>query len=61
MTSTLPTANDAHWRLATRLAFRLVFSYMLIYIFPFPLGVLPYTAYPSEKWDQLCNKVVPWY
>ena len=48
------------WRLGTRIAFRFVFAYFVLYIFPFPLGRLPYTDYPAEKYQALWDKIVPW-
>jgi len=49
-----------HWRLGTRIAFRFAFTYLVLYIFPFPLGTLPYTDYPAEKYQALWDKIVPW-
>jgi hypothetical protein len=48
------------WRLGTRIAFRFAFAYLVLYIFPFPLGTLPYTAWPAQKYQTLWDKVVPW-
>jgi len=50
----------AHWSAGLKFAFRLVFSYLVLFIFPFPLGVLPYTEKPSDWYELLWQKVVPW-
>jgi uncharacterized membrane protein YphA (DoxX/SURF4 family) len=49
-----------HWSMVTRIAFRFAFVYFLLDNFPFPLGVLPYTSYPDEKWSAMWHAVVPW-
>src|SRR6516164_3752600 len=48
-----------HWGLATLLAFRLVFAYEILYSFPFPLNLLPW----SDKigwYSELFGKMTIW-
>ena len=46
-------------RLGTRIAFRFAFAYLVLYTFPFPLGTLPYTAWPAQQYHALWDKIVP--
>src|ERR1051326_248979 len=48
------------WSAGLKFAFRLVCSYLLLFIYPFPLGVIPYTNKPSDWYELLWHKVVPW-
>src|SRR5437016_12321342 len=48
------------WPLHMRIAFRFVCSYIFLYTFPFPLGSIPYTGYPEEKYTELWRRVAPW-
>jgi uncharacterized membrane protein YphA (DoxX/SURF4 family) len=54
------TERRVHWRLGTRIAFRFVFAYFILYCLPFPLGWFHYTGYPAQKWNHLKEFVVPW-
>jgi uncharacterized membrane protein YphA (DoxX/SURF4 family) len=56
----LPDTVAPHWGLATRLAFRLVFAYEIIYSFPFPLNLLPWSDKVFGWHDALFNKVTVW-
>jgi uncharacterized membrane protein YphA (DoxX/SURF4 family) len=53
-----------HWPIATRVAFRFVFSYFLLYIGPGAVGSL--STYQSAKdldaniWNRLWHPIVPW-
>ena len=48
------------WGLATRLAFRLVFAYEIIYSFPFPLNLLPWSDKILGWYDALFGKMTIW-
>src|SRR5947208_7719470 len=48
------------WPLHMRIAFRFVCSYIFLYTFPFPLGYIPHTGYPGEKYTELWRRVAPW-
>src|SRR5882724_7532911 len=41
-------------------ALRWLVAYLFINIFPFPVGVIPFTGWFAEVYDQLMTKVVPW-
>jgi len=52
-------ATTPAWTIATRLGFRFVFAYLVLYNFPFPIGGLPLTD-PMKAWyDKLWHLVVP--
>jgi uncharacterized membrane protein YphA (DoxX/SURF4 family) len=65
-TQSSPTASiksisdEPRWNFGTRVAFRFAFSYLVLYVFPFPLGYIPYTDWPSEKYQNLWHAIVPW-
>ncbi|MGH9864915.1 MAG: hypothetical protein ACRD4H_05805, partial [Candidatus Acidiferrales bacterium] len=48
------------WSLANRIAFRFVFSYLILYIFPFPFGSYPGRVYPFPAYDKMWYAFVPW-
>jgi hypothetical protein len=48
------------WRPANRVLFRFVFAYFVLYIFPFPLNVVPYVAEWTIPYDELWNVFIPW-
>jgi multidrug transporter EmrE-like cation transporter len=48
------------WSFAHRVAFRFVFSYLVLYIFPFPLGSYPGSIYPIAAYDKIWYALVPW-
>lgn len=54
------TVAPPHWGVATRLAFRLVFVYEIIYSFPFPLNLLPWSDKIFGWHDALFNKMTVW-
>lgn len=63
MTSVPATPADsarARWGLGRRIAFRMVFAYLVLYCLPFPVGSLPGTDGLVEKYDALWEAVVPW-
>lgn len=58
-TADLP-APGPEWGLGKRILFRFWFSYLFLYIFPFPLDQIPYVAMITMPWYQLWGKLVPW-
>ena len=56
----LPATVAPRWGLATRLAFRLVFAYELLYSFPFPLKLLPWSEQIFGWYDALFNNITIW-
>src|SRR5215217_6234850 len=53
--------EPAPWRLATRVAFRFVFAYVLLYNFAFPLDTLPVIGeHLSTAISDFWELVVPW-
>ena len=52
--------NEARWNTGTRIAFRFVFAYLLLYNFSAMLSWLTYAPTPAEKYEELWHKVVPW-
>jgi hypothetical protein len=55
-----PTAHEHSWNAATRLAFRLVFAYEILYSFPFPLNLLPLPDKIFGWYDALFGSVTVW-
>ena len=54
------TSPAPEWGLATRILFRFWFSYLFLYIFPFPLDSIPYVGMAAMPWYQGWGKLVPW-
>jgi uncharacterized membrane protein YphA (DoxX/SURF4 family) len=48
------------WRLSTRIAFRFVFSYFLLYIFPGAVGALPADMPNNDAYRRMWHAIVPW-
>ena len=48
------------WSFAHRVVFRFVFSYLVLYIFPFPFGSYPGTALPFLAYEKMWYALVPW-
>src|SRR5215211_7276333 len=40
------------WSVARRIGFRFLFSYFVLYLFPFPLSLLPIPGNPARFWGQ---------
>jgi uncharacterized membrane protein YphA (DoxX/SURF4 family) len=61
-TVSAPSAAPApgSWSPAARIGFRFAFIYLILYNFPFPLGSLPYTDWPVEKYVSLWHAIVVW-
>jgi hypothetical protein len=58
--TTTDLQQPAAWRPVNRVIFRFIFSYLVLYIFPFPLNVLPYVGAWVAPYDNLWNWAVPW-
>lgn len=48
------------WHLLERIGFRFLFSYVVVYAFPFPIGSLPWTQKLAELYTKLVDPVVLW-
>ncbi|HEY7402556.1 MAG TPA: hypothetical protein VIB39_03470 [Candidatus Angelobacter sp.] len=57
-----PSAAEAgpRWSLATRLAFRLVFVYQILYSFPFPLSLIPGSDRVLGWYDGMFAAITTW-
>ncbi len=56
----LLTYEDKSWRLSTRVAFRFVFSYFLLYIFPGAVGALGADMPHNDAYRRMWHAIVPW-
>ncbi len=54
------TADENTWRASTRVAFRFVFSYFLLYIFPGAVGSLGSGMPHDDVYRQMWHAIVPW-
>lgn len=54
------TKAPAGWSPAARVLFRFAFAYLVVSIFPFPVGSLPYTESLVEPYQKFWDAVVPW-
>lgn len=52
--------REPGWPVVTRIAFRFMFAYFVVYNFPFPLDLLPFTSSVLSRYDDLRHKIVPW-
>jgi uncharacterized membrane protein YphA (DoxX/SURF4 family) len=48
------------WGLPRRLGFRFLFSYFVLFAFPFPIGTLPWTEKVNEWFTRLVDLMVVW-
>ncbi len=48
------------WRSVTRIGFRLSFVYFILYSFPFPIDLIPFTDFLDANWSRLWRALVPW-
>ena len=55
-----PTSGNTAWRPSTRVAFRFVFSYFLLYIFPGSVGALGAGMPNNDAYRRLWHVIVPW-
>ena len=51
-------AATVRWSLAARVGFRFAFAYLVLYMLPAPLGILPGTDWPEYKVHQLWDALV---
>jgi hypothetical protein len=56
----VPGTVPPEWSLARRVLFRFTLVYFLLYLFPFPLDVIPYVGVIGEWYQNLWNTLVPW-
>ncbi len=56
----LPQAVVERWSLARRIAFRFVFVYLIVYMFPSPVDQLPGLEWLTEPYEHLWQLIVPW-
>jgi uncharacterized membrane protein YphA (DoxX/SURF4 family) len=54
------TVYNQDWGLSTRIAFRFVFCYFLLYIFPGAVGSLPANNRIDDNYRQVWHAIVPW-
>ena len=54
------TVESSRWPLSTRIAFRFVFSYFILYIFPGAVGALGADMPHDDAYRQLWHRIVPW-
>ena len=54
------TDESKSWRPSVRVAFRFVFSYFLLYIFPGALGSLPADTPTNDAYRRMWHAIVPW-
>jgi multidrug transporter EmrE-like cation transporter len=54
-------SRTSGWSFAHRVAFRFVFSYLAICIFPFPFGSDPGSVYSFYPYDRMWFAFVPWF
>jgi uncharacterized membrane protein YphA (DoxX/SURF4 family) len=54
------TVEGKSWRPSTRVAFRFVFSYFLLYIFPGAVGALGANMPHNDAYRQMWHAIVPW-
>jgi hypothetical protein len=50
----------AGWSPARRAGFRFAFAYLVLYSFPFPIGMIPGTDWPAEQYSKLWDAIIPW-
>jgi hypothetical protein len=59
-TEPVTTAENTVWRPSTRVIFRFVFSYFLLYFLPFPVAGVPANNWPANFYADLWHRIVPW-
>ena len=56
-----PRQDNPVWGPVPRALFRFLFSYLVLYNFPFPLNVIPvYGEVLDESYKEIWHRVVPW-
>lgn len=48
------------WGSAQRIGFRFIFSYIVLFIFPFPFGAFPGSPMPFQAYQKMWRVIVPW-
>jgi len=56
----MANAADRGWPPATRIGFRFLFCYVLLYLAPFPAGFVPGTGWIAAPYNRLWEVIVPW-
>lgn len=59
-TAAMALDEPKSWSAGKRMGFRFVFSYLVIYSFPFPIGVIPWTSWPADKYEKLWEAMIIW-
>ena len=52
--------QKTQWNLGTRIAFRFAFAYFVLYNFPFPLSLIPFTGSIWGWYEGLYHRIVVW-
>ncbi len=58
--TTEPPVEDRSWSVLQRIGFRFACAYFILYNLPFPIGVLPFTDYPAEKYFDAWKSIILW-
>jgi hypothetical protein len=56
----IPAFGASRWSPATRMAFRLIFAYEIIYSFPFPLSMIPAISGMFGWYEALLGRITIW-
>ena len=56
-----PAQPYAVWSARQRVGFRFVFTYLVLYNLPFPLGTIPFTEKLQGWYANIWNAIVPWF
>lgn len=55
-----PTLESPKWSFASKLGFRFLFAYFTLYLFPFPLGYIPWVSNIGNWIQKIWDVIVPW-
>ncbi len=58
--SPVETTRPNEWSAVKRIGFRFIFSYFVLYLMPFPLGVIPGSWNPARYWGQFEQWLALW-
>src|SRR5262245_20074229 len=53
-------SSDMRWHFTTRIAFRFLFIYWILYSFPFPLNYIPGITFLTGKYVQMWHAIEVW-
>jgi hypothetical protein len=56
----VPGFPRSEWSAPARAAFRFVFAYLVLFIFPFPIGTIPGTTKLATIYGELWDRTIPW-